>query len=221
MRDQLAAIWPFFGIRLTTPRLELALPLDEDLVELAEVAVDGVHDPSVMPFTFAWTDAEPDEMRRSALQYHWNRRATWKPEEWWLELAVYLDGRPIGIQGIGARSFATRRVVRTGSWLWRRHQGLGLGKEMRAAVLALGFEKLRATMAFTEAFEDNGASTGVTRSLGYRDNGIDVEHPRGEAAVIRRYVLDRQEWEKHRSIEVAVEGVEPCLELLGASADTA
>lgn len=217
MREQLTAIWPFFGIRLTTPRLALALPLDQDLALLADVAAEGIHDPAVMPFTFAWTDAEPGEMRRSAMQYHWNRRAGWKPDEWWLEFAVYRDGRPVGIQGLGARSFANRRVVNTGSWLSRHHQGEGLGKEMRSAVLALAFEGLGATMAFTEAFEDNPASMGVTRALGYRDNGFDVEHPRGTSAVIRRYVLDRHDWEANRSVEVSIEGVVPCLRLLGAT----
>jgi RimJ/RimL family protein N-acetyltransferase len=217
MRDQLTEIWPLFGIRLATPRLELALPLDEDLVALAQVAVDGIHDPAVMPFTFAWTDAEPEEIRRSSLQYHWNRRGSWKPEEWWLEFAVYLDGRPIGIQGVGARSFATRKAINTGSWLSRRHHGQGLGKEMRAAVLALGFDGLGATTAFTEAFEDNPASTGVTLSLGYRDNGFDIEVPRGTAAVIRRYVLDRDDWEAGRRTDVTMEGVESCLALLGAA----
>ena len=38
MRDRLADIWPFFGIRLRTPSLELALPLEADLVTLADVA---------------------------------------------------------------------------------------------------------------------------------------------------------------------------------------
>jgi hypothetical protein len=40
-REALAAIWPLFGMRLVTPRLELALLLDDDLVELVEVAVAG------------------------------------------------------------------------------------------------------------------------------------------------------------------------------------
>jgi hypothetical protein len=51
--------WPFFGLRITTTRLELRYPDDELAVALADVAAQGVHDPSTMPFTVPWTDAEP------------------------------------------------------------------------------------------------------------------------------------------------------------------
>ncbi|MBV8081300.1 MAG: GNAT family N-acetyltransferase, partial [Actinobacteria bacterium] len=48
---------PLFGLRITTPRLELRFPTLDELVELANVARAGVHPPDTMPFRVAWTDA--------------------------------------------------------------------------------------------------------------------------------------------------------------------
>ena len=79
-----------------------------------------------------------------------------------------LDGEPIGTQGVGAEKFAIFRTVDTGSWLGRAFQGLGYGKEMRAAVLSFAFDGLGAQVADTEAFLDNAPSNGVSRSLGLR-----------------------------------------------------
>ena len=39
----------------------------------------------------------------------------------------------IGTQKLGARDFAITREVDTGSWIGLRHQGQGIGTEMRAA----------------------------------------------------------------------------------------
>ena len=45
-----ATIWPFAALRVTTPRLELRYPDDDDLVALAHLAAEGIHDPASMPF---------------------------------------------------------------------------------------------------------------------------------------------------------------------------
>ncbi len=94
-----------------------------------------------------------------------------------LELAVIRDGVVVGIQGIGGRDFAVLREVHTGSWLGRRYQRQGIGTQMRAAVLHLAFEGLGAKPAVSAAFEDNPASLGVSRKLGYRDDGIEWHLP--------------------------------------------
>jgi RimJ/RimL family protein N-acetyltransferase len=107
--------WPLFDLRLRTPRLELRLPTDADLDELASLAATGVHDPELMPFAFPWTDVSPAERARSVLQYHWSRRADWTPERWSLELAIVRDGVVVGTQGIGAHNFGVVREVHTGS----------------------------------------------------------------------------------------------------------
>ena len=48
--------WPLFDLRVTTPRLEIRLPTDDELYQLLEVADAGVHDPA----TIAWTDVRRD-----------------------------------------------------------------------------------------------------------------------------------------------------------------
>jgi RimJ/RimL family protein N-acetyltransferase len=210
--------WPMAGLRLRTPALELRWPSPDDLDALAELAAAGVHDPEVQPFTVAWTDAPPDERARGTLQYHWSRWASWRPSDWMLELAVVRDGTVVGVQAIGARDFAVLREVSTGSWLGRRHQGQGTGTQMRAAVLHLAFEGLGAQYALSAAFEDNVASLGVSRKLGYHDDGIERHVVRGRPAATRRLRLSRAGWKAARTIPVQVHGLEPCLPLFGLPA---
>ena len=49
---------------------------------------------------------------------------------------------------------------------------------MRRAILALAFGPMEAHAAISSAWHDNDASLGVSRSLGYRDNGV-TTHRRG------------------------------------------
>jgi RimJ/RimL family protein N-acetyltransferase len=86
---------------------------------------------------------------------------------------------------------------------------------MRAAVLALAFAGLDASYACSSAFEDNPASLGVSRKLGYADDGIQIVAIRGRPAVSRRLRLDRAAWLAARSVPVELIGLEPCLPYLG------
>ena len=187
----LSSHWPLADLRLQTPDLELRWPSLDDLGALADLAATGVHDPEVQPFMVPWTDASPEERARGTLQYHWSRWGPWKPSEWVLELAVIRDGAVVGTQGVGGHDFAVLREVHTGSWLGRRYQGQGIGTQMRAAVLHLAFDGLGARWAISAAFEDNPASLGVSRKLGYRDDGVEWHSVRGRPALTRRLRLDR------------------------------
>jgi RimJ/RimL family protein N-acetyltransferase len=207
--------WPLFGLVLRTPRLELRLPDLDRLAELAELAKGGVHDPAVQPFVAEWTDAAPERVAASVLQWSWNTWARWQPESWSLGLVVIADGRVVGTQGIEANRFATLREVSTGSWLGRAEQGKGYGTEMRAAVLELAFTGLGALFARSEAFEDNHASYAVSRKLGYADDGISRHVIRGAPLASRRLRLDRAGWEAARTIPVTIDGLEPCLPMFG------
>src|SRR5262245_16853498 len=135
---------PLFDLRLRTPRLELRLPGEGELEQLREVALAGVHPPEFMPFTIAWTD-EPE--LGTFLEYHELRRRDWSPEAWHLELGVWLDGEPVGVQAVTATDFVTSRLVSTGSWLGERFQSRGVGTEMRTAILELAFRGLGADAA--------------------------------------------------------------------------
>ncbi|MGZ6793596.1 MAG: hypothetical protein ACXVFV_11625, partial [Mycobacteriales bacterium] len=65
-----------------------------------------------------------------------------------------------------------------------------------------------------EAWEDNAASLGVSRSVGYVDNGVDLR-PRGDG-VGRMQRLLLTDWRS--PVPVAVTGCDDCLALTGAGA---
>ena len=205
--------WPLFDLRVRTPRLELRPPDDELAVELAALAAAGIHDPDTMPFAIPFTDQPSPQMERSSLQYFWRTRAEWTPQKWALPLAVIADGAVVGLQDINAESFATLRTVRTGSWLGQHHQGQGIGKEMRAAVLHLAFDGLDAVCAYSGAWHDNAPSLGVSRALGYVENGEVIERRREKPDRMINLVLRRETWQ--RRDDITIEHLEPCLELFG------
>jgi RimJ/RimL family protein N-acetyltransferase len=209
--------FPMVGLRLTTPRLQLRLPSAEELAELADLAAEGVHDPAVMPFTVPWTDQPPADRARSVVQHHWTILGSSTPSRWKLPFAVFLAGKVVGMQDISATEFAARREVSTGSWLAQAHHGRGIGTEMRAAVLHLAFAELRAQDAVSAAFDDNTASLGVSRKLGYQPDGIDRYLVRGSVSTAHRLRLTRAAWRAHATVQVTVEGLTPCLSHLDSS----
>ncbi|MFJ9444486.1 GNAT family N-acetyltransferase [Kitasatospora sp. NPDC101235] len=211
--------WPLLGLRLTTPRLELHLPTDDELAALAELAAEGVHEPERMPFLVPWTDLPPAQRARSVVQHHWLRRGNWSPDDWALNLAVLENGRAVGLQTLAARDFAVLRQVSTGSWLGTRHQRQGIGTEMRAAVLHLAFAGLDATEARSGAFEDNPSSFAVSRKHGYQPDGIARHVVRGRPVTERRLRLTRERWQARCSVPVTLDGLAPCLPMFGLPAD--
>ena len=208
-------LWPLFGLRIATPRIELRYPDDEIVGELARLTGKGIHDPATMPFMMPWTDAPADELPRNSAQFFWRNRAAWTKDDWHCVLAVILDGEVVGIQDALAKHFRVLRAFETGSWLGLAHQGKGIGKEMRAAVLHLGFAGLGGNVAITGAWHDNAASLGVTSSLGYEPNGQELLLRRDEPDVMLHYRMERAVWEARRRDDITIEGLEPCLELFG------
>jgi RimJ/RimL family protein N-acetyltransferase len=204
--------WPLFDLVLSTPRLTLRVPTDDDLSGLLDAVDAGIHGPDEMPFSIPWTDVPPEKRRLKALQYWWSTRANWSPDEWHLSLAVFSQGSPVGIQELFGIRFPVLKEVSTGSWLTRPVQGQGLGKEMRVAVLNLAFEGLAASYAHSGAFDDNLSSTSVSRALGYRENGFRLEAPRGQPRRLTNFVISRQEWLTRCSNypPTGIEGLEGC-----------
>jgi RimJ/RimL family protein N-acetyltransferase len=132
-----------------------------------------------------------------------------------LNLMVESEGVPIGSQTINASRFEVMRTVGTGSWLGREFQGRGYGKEMRAAVLAFAFDGLEARVAESDAFVDNAASNGVSRSLGYRENGRGSLAPEGIARETQRFRMTVEDWRSRPRPPVTIEGLEGCREMFG------
>lgn len=208
-------VWPLYGLRITTPRLELRLPDLDRLSELAAVAAAGVHDEDRMPFVAAWTDVGPEERARATFQHLLGDIAGWTPRKWSLGLAVSWEGKVVGRQDLGATDFAVTGEAHTGSWLGQVYQGRGIGTEMRAAVLHLAFEGLGARFMTSGAMADNARSLRVSEKLGYLPDGREVLSVRGEARDHRRLRLDREGWEAHRTVPVELHGLEPSLPLFG------
>ena len=205
---------PLFGLRLRTPRLELRLPTREELEALREVALQGIHPPEFMPFAVAWTD---DAELAEFLDYHEMRRREWSRDACHLELGVWLEDEPVGVQAIESTSFAKTRTVGTGSWLGQRFQRRGVGTEMRTAVLELAFRGLGAELARSGAIDGNVASLRVSEKLGYRIIGRGTVQPRGIDTPHTDVELRREDWQPPLAVEI--KGLATCLPLFGFSSD--
>jgi RimJ/RimL family protein N-acetyltransferase len=205
--------WPLVGLRLTTPDLELRWPTNEELADLADVAAEGIHDPGFMPFLFPWTDTSPAERGRSVILHFWRKAGEWKPDEWTFPFVVFRDGRPMGIQVVSGKQFAITREVSTGSWLGRRFHGQGVGTQMRAAVLSFAFEHLGAQTAVSGAMMGNHQSLGVSRKLGYHEDGIGRVVVSAELRVEQRLRIDASDF--RAPFPVLVNGLENCLKDFG------
>jgi RimJ/RimL family protein N-acetyltransferase len=129
-------------------------------------------------------------------------------------LAVLVEGTAVGVQGLSAEHFAVKRTAETGSWLGRKYQGQGIGKEMRAAIIHLAFAGLGARALYI-FFADNEASLGVTKSLGYALTALAgwIEKVRrcanGTSNGARRV-------EQRRRDDIQIVGLDSCRELFGA-----
>ena len=132
--------WPLFDLVVRTPRLEIRLPREDEFGSLMAVIAEGsttrppCRSPRRSPTPVA-------RARARVAQWWWRQRAEWTPEKWNLTGAVFVDGQVVGVQDMkpAFRHFA---LGHTGSWLGRAHQGQGLGKEMRQAILHLAFAGL-------------------------------------------------------------------------------
>jgi RimJ/RimL family protein N-acetyltransferase len=207
--------WPLFRLRIVTPQLELRYPNDADAYTLVDLATAGIHDTATMPFQLPWTDEPSPRRERGSLQFYWRTRAEWTPQRWQCVFAVVLGGQIVGVQDLGAENFAVLREVVTGSWLGRAHQGQGIGKEMRAAVLHFAFAGLGAEYALSTAFHDNIASRRVSEALGYEVVGRQRKLRRDVPDWSIDYRMTRESWERRRRDDFTIEGLEPCLDLFG------
>lgn len=126
-----------------------------------------------------------------------------------------VDGEIAGTQSAFTKQWKATATFETGSWLGRRFQGQGLGKEMRIATLHLGFDGFGAERAVTAAYSDNPASLGVTRALGYRPNGDTRVSRDGRPVTMQHFVMDRPDFEGRRRDDIEIVGAADVLALFG------
>jgi RimJ/RimL family protein N-acetyltransferase len=211
MRSVINGLWPTYQLRITTPRLQLRLPNDGELAQLATLAGQGVHRPSERPFLTPWTEGTAEDRARFVLREHWAQLSGWAVDNWWLGLGAFAsNGEPVGMVTLRARDFPVVREVTTSSWLGLRHHREGLGTEARLGLLTLAFDHLAAEAAVTEVFQDNQASQGVSRKLGYESDGISRDARGSEVLISDRLRLTRSHWEGVPHSDVAVDGIEVC-----------
>ncbi|MCA1710387.1 MAG: GNAT family N-acetyltransferase [Actinobacteria bacterium] len=195
--------WPLFDLRLRTGDLVLRPMTEADLPELEALLPDDVE---LNPFL-------PMPGRRWGLaQTYWHALGTWSVDDWRLQCVVLRDGEVLGVQELEGKDFVRLRTVDSASWLIRSARGSGIGKAMRGAVLGLAFQHMDAAAAVTSAWHDNSASLGVSRSLGYRDNGVELVRRGDGVAEMVHLRLRRVEWV---GTDVQVEGFDACRPLFG------
>lgn len=148
---------------------------------------------------------------------HWQGLASWDKDSWRLGMAV-MDrrGTAMGVATLRARDFRVNREVTTSSWLGLRFQGRGYGTEARTALLTLAFDHLGASDATTEVFQDNHASQGVSRKLGYQHDGVSRDRRGDEVVVSDRLRLTGARWATLASrVPVRVTGLDVARSMFG------
>jgi RimJ/RimL family protein N-acetyltransferase len=203
--------WPLFDLRLRCRDVRLRPVRESDLELLGAILPGDVgHDPRLELFD-RLSDAENE--RRLFYQGYWRALGTWSPSSWTLHMAVESGGALVGVQTLEGEDFPRLRTVDSASWLVPAVRGRGIGVAMRMAVLGLAFDHLGAVAAITSATVGNAASLGVSRSIGYTDNGIGLIVETGGVATLQHLRLTADRW--RYGAEVTVEGFPPCRSWFG------
>ena len=201
--------WPLFDLRLQCRGVVLRPVREADLPHLAEIQPpDWEHDPhaELLP----GLDLSQNRARL-CYQDYWRSMGTWSPSSWSLEFAVESDGTVLGVQALEAEQFPVLRTVGSGSWLIQRVRGRGIGVAMRLAVLGLAFDHLGALAAVTSARTDNAASLGVSRRVGYSDNGVSLTDSAQGVVELSQFRLTAPVWQAAgHGAEVTVSGFQAC-----------
>ncbi len=216
--------WPLADLRLSTRDVELRPTVEADLDVLSAILpADLEQNPA--SYRFAFSD-EQSERAAVLHQEYWHALSSWRPEEWTLPFTARQGGEIVGQQWLEGSDFPRLRTVDSASWLVVERRGRGFGRQLRAAVLALAFGPLGAGHAVTSAWPDNAGSLGVSRSLGYRPNGVSAlwraDADGGQRDHLEHYRLTRADWLAAGHAEgITVEGAEACLPYFGLVADEA
>jgi RimJ/RimL family protein N-acetyltransferase len=198
--------WPIFDLRLRCRDVQLRPVREADLPELAALEPEDYEMDPRLEMLPGLTDRQ--NRQRLFHQTYWKAMGTWSPSSWALHMAVRHEDRLVGVQTVEGENFPVLRTVDTASWLVPEVRGRGIGVAMRIAVLGLAFDHLGAVAAITSAREDNHASLGVSRRVGYRDNGVSFVAERSGRVLLQHLRLTAAEWTHGAEVEVL--DLEPC-----------
>jgi RimJ/RimL family protein N-acetyltransferase len=180
--------WPVLDIRLHVGDLVLHPLTEADLATLTRALPPDVE---LNPASPRYAGTSADSARGTIVhQDYWRAMGTWTVDAWRLNFGVWRGDALLGTQELEGNDFATLRTVDTASFLVPAARGAGIGKQMRRAVLSLAFGPLAAEYAITSAWHDNAASLGVSRSLGYVDNGVERHRREARAEGRDDWVVD-------------------------------
>ncbi len=210
--------WPIFGLRLATADLELCPMTESDVGPLAELVPDDLE---IDPGAIVYPGVADQRVQRGIVvhQEYWRAYGTWRPESWRLQFTVWHGGDRIGVQALEGDDFRRLRTVDTFSWLVGDARDRGYGRQMREGVLALAFGPMGAEAAITSAWQENHASLGVSRALGYLPNG-ESRHAHGDRVDRMIHLrLTREDWlSSGRGADVMISGFDPCRPYFGLDA---
>ncbi len=216
--DDLARLFPPFGLVVTAGNITLRLIRDSDLPAYADLTASPVFADERANYVFNWLSAEPVDRLLNSQQFLWSARAGIGPTDWKLTLGVFDSGRLIGSQDLSAQDFTRLRVVTSGSYLRLSEQGRGIGTLMRQMILVLAFDHLGATRAESSAIVGNERSLAVSRHCGYELDGTEVK-AHGQQRVELQRVAVTPETFVRPDVAVEVAGLTQDLrEQLGAPA---
>jgi len=213
-----AAALPLLGLRITAGPVELRGVTDDLLGPMAQLAIDGIHDPDFMPFATPWSLAPAEDLPRSMAQFHWGSRSRFTVEKWSADLAAFYEGELVGSQGISTSDYLVTRTGETGSWLARKFQGRGIGTAMRKVMCAFVFDHLDAESITSAAYDDNPASLGVSRKVGYTENGTERRNRMGKPVTLVRLLLEPGDFKRYEH-PLTVEGLSEFRRSIGLDAD--
>lgn len=214
--DDLARLYPPFGLLVTAGDITLRLFRDSDLPAYADLITSPLFEDENANFVFNWLSSDPAVQLRTSQQFLWSARAGIGAQDWKLTMGVFDAERLIGSQDMSARDFNTLRVVTSGSYLRLDAQGRGTGTLMRQMALVLVFDHLGAVRAKSSAIIGNERSLAVSRHCGYELDGTDVTL-NGENRVEMQRMVVTPETFIRPDVDVRVEGLTPALlEQLGA-----
>jgi RimJ/RimL family protein N-acetyltransferase len=202
----MTADWPLFELRLAYRDVTLRPMREDDLPYLCSVLPGDVgHDPRLALFT---SQSLLENERRLLCMTYWKSLGTWDPASWELHFVVRHGERTVGVQTLEGENFPALRTVDSASWLVPAARGRGLGVAMRTAMLGFAFDHLGATAAISSATMDNRASLGVSRRIGYLDNGVSrIVDTGGDVVALQHLLLTADRWP---GASVRVDGFPPC-----------
>jgi len=208
--------WPLFDLRLANAGVALRPMAEVDLATVADLLPDDLE---LNPAATTYPGLDTATWRRVvAHQEYWQGWGRWSIPSWVLTFVVEVEGRIVGTQTLEGEDFPILRTADSASWLVPEVRGRGVGRAMRAAVLALAFGPLEARCAITSAWDDNHASLGVSRAIGYQPNGQYL-HRRDDGEGVGSMVhlrLTREDWlASGAGDSVQITGFEACRPYFG------